>query len=131
MRFSGKMEPGSGGGHATGQPYRFAYSGSSPARYLALGAATSGVGAFSTSTGGASALAGLAVAVAFTPAGAGGGIAAGGVAGVTGIAEAAGAAGAFCAVGATSTSLDLSFVKPARATNTARTIASRGANIRI
>jgi hypothetical protein len=123
MRFCGKMEPGSGGGQATGQPYRFAYSGSSPARYLALGAATSRAGA--------SVLVGLAVAVAFAAAGAGGGVEAVGVAGVTGIAEAAGAAGAFCAVGAISTSLNLSFVKPARATNTARTVASRGANIRI
>jgi hypothetical protein len=73
----------------------------------------------------------LAGAVAFAAEGTGGGVEAGGVAGVTGIAEAAGAARSFGAVGATSTSLNLSLVKPARATNTARTVASRRANIRI
>jgi hypothetical protein len=37
MRLPGKIEPGSGGGHFTGQPHCLANSGSSPALYLILG----------------------------------------------------------------------------------------------
>src|SRR4030042_1716305 len=108
------MEPGSGGGSFTGQPHRFANSGSSPVRYLTLGAVSSGGGAFCMATGSTVAATGLVAE------GAGGGI--------------AGAAGATVSLGADSAlskAPRLSFAPTARARAKAKTVAGKRANLRI